>query len=122
MTAKEIKNAFPKGFKVFVSKTGLTVQVMHKLNDDWDYANGTVYKIAKKLGLEEVGSGTNLETNVRDWEFISKEVENAMHKDACATLKAMKVFFKKWTNTYCNSEKTYDVIEKMRSLVKSDEA
>lgn len=121
-TAKEIKSAFPKRFKVTISKTGLTVRVYHKLNGDWDSANDIVYKVAKKLGLDEVGAGTNCVTGVRDWEFIAKDVESAMHKEACSILKAMKAFFKKWAKTYCSSSKTYDVIEQMRTLVQSDEA
>ena len=121
-TSKEIKAAFPKGFKAEVSKTGLNVLVTHKINGDWDKANDIVSKIAKKLGLEEIGSGTNTLTYVRDWEFIVKETENAMYKEACNVLKTMKAFFKKWTNAYCDSAKTFNVVEQMRTFIQSDEA
>lgn len=67
----------PKGFKCWISKNGLTVQLAVDTTKvcDWDTANRLVYDLAKKLKLTEVGAGTNLQTGVRDWEFTVDAVE-----------------------------------------------
>lgn len=129
MTATEIKNRIkmilPKPFKVYVSKNGLTIQLDVDTNTvgGWDNANKLVYNMKKNLGikLDEVGAGTDMTTMVRDWEFINCEVENTMISDANTALDAMKRFFKKYGNAYCSSPKAYDIIEKMRALVETDE-
>ena len=118
-----ILKSLPKGFKCSVSKSGLIVQIWVDTNKvgGWDHANKLVYDLAKKLKLEEVGAGTNLDTMVRDWEFINPIVEKKMLSEAKSTLKVMKSFFKKYGNTYCSSSKCYDIIEEMRKLIATDE-
>lgn len=118
-----ILKSLPKGFKCCVSKTGLTIQIWVDINKvrSWDLANELVYELAKKLKLEEVGAGTNLDTMVRDWEFIDTAIEKNMLSEAKSTLKVMKNFFKKYGNSYCSSSKCYDIIEEMRNLVATDE-
>ena len=118
-----ILKSLPKGFKCSVSKTGVTVQIWVDTNKvgGWVKANRLVYALAKKLKLEEVGCGTNLETMVRDWEFTDTSVEKKMIAEAKAVYKAMKSFFKKYGNNYCNSNKCYGVIDQMRALVETDE-
>ena len=119
-----ITNALPKEFKCSVSKNGLTIQIWvdtKKVDGGWDGANRLVYKLAKKLKLEEVGAGTMMDTMVRDWEFIDTNVEKQMLSEAKNALNAMKTFFNKYGNQYCNSAKTYDIIEQMRDLVATDE-
>ena len=117
----EMKKFLPKDFKVIVSHNGLNVFIIHKVNNDIDKSERLVKKTAKKFKLEDVESGTDVRTMTRCWEFVSSEVENEMHKEAKAALQAMKAFFKKWGNSYCSSSKTYDVIDKMRALVETDE-
>ena len=119
-----ILKSLPKGFKCCVSKAGLTIQIWVDTNKvgGWEKANQLVYGLAKKLKLEEVGAGTNLDTMVRDWEFNNPIVEKKMLSEAKSTLKAMKSFFKKYGNSYCSSSKCYDIIEEMRNLIATDEA
>ena len=119
-----ILKSLPKGFKCSVSKTGITVQIWVDTNKvgGWDKANKLVYSLAKKLKLEEVGTGTNMSTMVRDWEFIDTTVEKKMVAEAKAVYKTMKSFFKKYGNTYCSSNDCYKVIDQMRELVATDEA
>ena len=129
MNATEIKNRIkmilPKPFKVHVTKTGLDIQIEVDINwvGGWNNANRLVQDMKKHLGvkLDEVGGGTDMSTMVCDWEFINCEVENVMISDANIALDAMKKFFKKYGNTYCSSPKAYDIIEKMRALVETDE-
>ena len=118
-----ILKSLPKGFKCCVSKTGLTIQIWVDTNKvcSWDRANELVYDLAKKLKLEEVGAGTNLDTMVRDWEFINPIVEKKMLSEAKDVLKTMKSFFKKYGNSYCVSGKCYGIIEEMRKLIATDE-
>ena len=118
-----ILKSLPKGFKCSVSKAGLIVQIWVDTNKvgGWKKANLLVYGLAKKLKLEEVGSGTNLDNMVRDWEFINPILEKKMLSEAKSTLKAMKSFFKKYGNSYCCSGKCYDIIEEMRKLIATDE-
>ena len=119
-----ITNALPKEFKCSVSKNGLTIQIWvdtKKVDGGWDGANRLVYKLAKKLKLEEVGAGTMMDTMVRDWEFINPAIEKELIDDAKDVLKAMKKFFSKYSNSYCQSTKAYDIIEQMRDLVATDE-
>ena len=44
-----------------------------------------------------------------------------MKTEAKDVLKAMKAFFSKWGNAYCGSADTYDIVEKMRDLIATDE-
>ena len=114
----------PKGFKCSVSKTGVTVQIWVDTNKvgGWDKANQLVYGLAKKLKLSEVGAGTDMSTMIRDWEFIDTTVEKKMIAEAKNVLKTMKSFFKKYGNSYCDSNMCYKVIDQMRALVETDEA
>lgn len=124
ITKQEILSKLPKGFKCSVSKAGLTIQIWvdtNKVDGGWTQANRIVYDLAKKLKLEEVGAGTDLTTMVRDWEFINSDVEKDMINESKNVLKAMKKFFNKYGNSYCASEKTYDIIEQMRTFVATDE-
>lgn len=114
--------SLPKGFKCSVSKTGVTVKIWVDTNKvGWDKANKLVYNLAKKLKLSEVGSGTDMTTGVRDWEFIDTSTEKKMVDEANAVYNVMKRFFAKYGNEYCDSEECYDVINKMRNLVATDE-
>ena len=124
ITKQEILSKLPKGFKCSVSKDGLTIQIWVDTNEvgGWTNANRLVYDLAKKLKLEEVGAGTDLTTMVRDWEFINPVVEKELITDAKDVLKAMKKFFGKYGNRYCQSSKAYDIIEQMRNLIATDEA
>ena len=117
-----ILKSLPKGFKCSVSKTGITVKIWVDTNKvDWVKANKLVYGLAKKLKLSEVGSGTDMTTGVRDWEFIDTSTEKKMVDEANSVYNAMKRFFTKYGNEYCDSEECYDVIDKMRNLVATDE-
>ena len=117
-----ILKSLPKGFKCSVSKTGITVKIWVDTNKvDWVKANKLVYDLAKKLKLSEVGSGTDMTTGVRDWEFIDTSTEKKMVDEANAVYKAMKSFFAKYGNAYCSSDDCYDVIDQMRKLVATDE-
>lgn len=120
----------PREFKVDESKTGLIINVYVDTNivGGWDKANKLVYalcdKIKKenKIELDEIGAGTDMSTMVRDWEFVNTEVAAQMTNEAKDVLKVMKVFFKRWGNSYCSVPETYDIIEKMRDLIETDEA
>ena len=117
-----ILNSLPKGFKCSVSKTGITVKIWVDTNKvDWVKANKLVYSLAKKLKLSEVGSGTDMTTSVRDWEFIDTSTEKKMVDEANSVYNAMKRFFAKYGNEYCDSNDCYDIIDKMRNLVATDE-
>lgn len=118
-----ILNSLPKGFKCSVSKAGVTIQIWVDTNKvgGWDKANRLVYGLAKKLKLSEVGAGTDMSTMVRDWEFTDTAVEKKMMLEAKAVYKAMKSFFIKYGNSYCNSNKCYGVIDQMRALIETDE-
>ena len=117
-----ILTSLPKGFKCSVSKTGVTVKIWVDTNKvGWDKANKLVYGLAKKLKLSEVGSGTDMATGVRDWEFIDTSTEKKMVDEANSVYNAMKHFFAKYGNEYCDSEECYDVIDQMRNLVATDE-
>ena len=112
----------PKGFKCSVSKTGVTVKIwVDTTKVGWDKANKLVYDLAKKLKLSEVGAGTDMATGVRDWEFIDTSTEKKMVDEANVVYNAMKRFFAKYGNEYCDSDECYDVIDKMRNLVATDE-
>ena len=119
-----ILKSLPKDFKCSVSKTGITIQIWVDTNKvgGYDKANKLVYALAKKLKLEEVGAGTDMTTMVRDWEFINTAVEKKMVAEAKDVLKTMKCFFAKYGNEYCDSTNCYDIIDKMRKLVETDEA
>ena len=117
-----ILKILPKGFKCSVSKTGITVKIWVDTNKvDWVKANKLVYGLAKKLKLSEVGSGTDMTTGVRDWEFIDTSTEKKMVDEANAVYNAMKRFFVKYGNEYYDSDECYDVIDKMLKLVVTDE-
>lgn len=117
-----ILKSLPKGFKCSVSKTGVTVKIWVDTNTvGWDKANKLVYDLAKKLKLSEVGSGTDMATGVRDWELIDTSTEKKMVDEANAVYNAMKRFFAKYGNEYCDSDECYDVIDKMRNLVSTGE-
>ena len=117
-----ILKSLPKGFKCSVSKTGVTVKILVDTNKvGWDKANKLVYDLAKKLKFSEVGSGTDMTTGVRDWEFINTSTEKKMVDEANTVYNAMKRFFAKYGNEYCDSEECYDVIDQMRNLVATDE-
>ena len=45
-----------------------------------------------------------------------------MVAEAKDVLKTMKCFFAKYGNEYCDSTNCYDIIDKMRKLVETDEA
>ena len=118
-----ILTSLPKGFKCSVSKTGVTVKIWVDTTKvgGGDKANKLVYGLAKKLKLSEVGSGTDMTTGVRDWEFIDTSAEKKMVDEANAVYNAMKRFFAKYGNEYCDSNDCYDIIDKMRNLVATDE-
>ena len=127
MVASSLKShilkSLPKGFKCSISKTGVTVKIWADTNKvgGWTKANKLVYSLAKKLKFIEIGSGTNMITGVRDWEFIDTSTEKKMIFEAKAVYNAMKNFFAKYGNEYCDSEECYDVINQMRELVATDE-
>ena len=117
-----ILKSLPKGFKCSVSKTGITVKIWVDTNKvDWVKANKLVYDLAKKLKLSEVGSGTDMTTGVRGWEFIDTSTEKKMVDEAKSVYNAMKCFFVKYGNEYYDSDECYDVIDKMLKLVATDE-
>ena len=119
-----ITNALPKEFKCSVSKNGLTIKIWvdtNKVDGGWTGANRLVYKLTKKLKLEEVCAGTMMDTMVRDWEFIDTNVEKQMLSEAKNALNVIKTFFNKYRNQYYSSAKTYDIIEQMRDLIATDE-
>ena len=107
-----------------MSKSGITVKIWVDINKagGLDKANKLVYGLAKKLKLEEVGAGTDLTIMVRDWEFIDTTVEKKMVAEAKSAYKTMKSFFAKYGNEYYNSNNCYNIIDKMRKLVETDEA
>lgn len=113
----------PKGFHCKISKTGLTVNIWVDVNKvgGWDKANRLVYSLAEQLKLEEISSGTDLITNVRGWDFINTTVEKQMAAEAKDILKTMRSFFKKYGNSYCDSNKCYKVIDQMHTLVADNE-
>lgn len=119
----KILSGLPKGFHCYVSKLGMTVQIWVDITKvgDCNKANKLVHSIAKKFKLSEVGSGTDMDTMVRDWELIDTTVEKKMVNDAKDVLKTMKSFFNKYGNTYCSSNKCYSIIDKMRVLIATDE-
>ena len=119
-----ILKSLPKDFKCSVSKTGITIQIWVDTNKvgGYDKANKLVYALAKTLKLEEVGAGTAMTTMVRDWEFIDTTVEKKMVAEAKSAYKTMKSFFAKYGNEYYNSNNCYNIIDKMRKLVETDEA
>ena len=123
-----IKTMLPKAFTANVSKNGLNVVLHVDLGKVSGIHNAEsivkqMVKGLKKQGikLDFIESGTDLHTNIRDWEFINLNAENEMLYDANEALEAMKKFFKKYGNAYCESPKTYSIIEKMRALVETDE-
>ena len=117
-----ILNSLPKGFKCSVSKTGVTVKIWADKNKvGWVKANRLVYDFAKKLKLVEVDSGTDMTTGIRDWEFIDTSAEKKMVDEANSVYNVMKHFFAKYGNEYCDSNDCYDIIDKMRNLVATDE-
>lgn len=123
-----IKTMLPKAFTANVSKNGLNVVLHVNLDkvDGIDNARLVVNKIVKGLRqqgikLSFVETGIDSYTGICDWEFINLNAENEMLYDANEALEAMKKFFKKYGNAYCDSTKTYGVIEKMRALVETDE-
>lgn len=120
----QILKSLPKDFKCSVSKSGITVKIWVDINKagGLDKANKLVYGLAKKLKLEEVGAGTDLTIMVRDWEFIDTTVEKKMVAEAKSAYKTMKSFFAKYGNEYYNSNNCYNIIDKMRKLVETDEA
>lgn len=126
---KIIKKMLPKDFNVDVSKTGLNVVLHVELAKvfEIDNAEALVKKMVKELKqqyevkLDFVDSGTDVHYGTRDWEFINVEAEKTMVAEAKDALNAMKKFFSKYGNAYCDSSKAYDVIEHMRALVETDE-
>ena len=117
-----ILKSLPKSFKCSVSKTGVTVKIWADKNKvGWVKANRLVYDFAKKLKLVEVDSGTDMTTGIRDWEFIDTSAEKKMVDEANSVYNVMKRFFAKYGNEYCDSNDCYDIIDKMRNLVATDE-
>lgn len=117
-----IKADLPKCFNVSVSKNELTVWVSVQGKDiAWDEAHKIMRKVAKKNKLEEVHSGTFVQSGDMDWEFVNKVVEKRMTEDADTLLKCCKTFFKNWGNAYANSDKAYDKVEKIRAMFETDE-
>ena len=74
-----LKADLPKCFNVSASKTGLTVWVSVQGKDiAWDEAHKIMRKVAKKNKLEEVHSGTLVQSGDMDWEFVNKVVEKEL--------------------------------------------
>lgn len=130
---KTIKKMLSKDFTVNVSKTGLNVVLHVELAKVFgiDNAEALVKKMVKELKqqyevkLEFDASGSDLLYGTRDWEFVwefvNAEAKKTMVAEAKDALNAMKKFFNKYGNAYCDSSKAYDVIEHMRALVETDE-
>ena len=124
---EEMKNKilanFPKGFHCAVSKNCITVWIWVDINKvgGWDNANRLVYGLAKKLKLDEVSAGTDVNNMVRDWEFTNRIAEKQMVAEAKDVLNTMKSFFSKYGNAYCASSKCYSIIDKMRNIIATDE-
>lgn len=126
---KIIKKMLPKDFIVNVSKTGLNVVLHVELDKVFGIGNADalVKKMMKELKqqyevkLDFVESGIDAYYGTRDWEFVNVEAEKTMVAEAKDALNAMKKFFSKYGNAYCDSSKAYDVIEHMRALVETDE-
>lgn len=118
----KLKKLLPKGYRISTSKTGLSLYVSHKLkaNEFIEDADAHVEKAAKKLNLDEVGRGCGF--GERDWHLIDCDVEKTLVADAKKLHANMKAFFKKWSNSYCESCIAYDYIEKMRVVIETDEA
>lgn len=127
LTKQMILAELPANYTVSVSHTGLIVTINHILDNDLDVDNAldvadkAVHSMARKFKLRWIDSGTDFYTNMRDWTFISKPLEKDMLAESKDLLKCMKAFFKKWGNTYCESTKTYEVIDTMRAMIASDE-
>ena len=95
-----IKTMLPKAFTANVSKNGLNVVLHVDLGkvDGMYNAESIVKRMVKGLKkqgikLDFIESGTDLHTNIRDWEFINLNAENEMLYDANEALEAMKKFF-----------------------------
>ena len=116
----ELKKLLP-GYNISASKNGLSIYVSRKVADinDWTEANAAVRKAAKRFHLDEIGAGTGF--GCRDWHFADLAVEKQMTADAKQLHCSMKAFFKKWGNAYCDVMSAYDVIEKMRNMLETDE-
>lgn len=117
---QQILANLPKGFKCNISKSGLHIY-LYKDNGFTEENELAVKKLCKKFKFDEVGAGTNLLTGVRDWDLIVLSVEQTMKTEAKDVLKAMKSFFNRWGNAYCESSGTYDIVEQMRNLIATDE-
>lgn len=116
----ELRKLLP-GYNISASKNGLSIYVSRRVAsiNDWTEANATIRKAVKRLHLDEVGAGTGF--GYRDWHFADLDVEKQMTADVKQLYAAMKAFFKKWGNAYCDVEAAYDVIEKMRNMLETDE-
>lgn len=124
---RRIKEFLPsKFFKVHFSKDCLVVFINGKLS----MVGGVkalarcVEKMKKALKVQGIAlkhDCFSYDDNGASWEFININAENEMLFDANQALDAMKAFFKKYGNRYCASTKVYSIIEKMRSLVETDE-
>lgn len=123
-TMKEaLIKALPDNFTVETSKTGLTVRLFYVGPLGLVGAGNIVKKVAKKFKLRLVGDGQNLNTGLCDWEYIDTNIEALITDDAKAIHKALKDFFEKWNgNEYVDSKKAYEWIDKIRSMVETDEA
>lgn len=113
---KQILANLPKGFKCDISKSGLHIY-LYKDNGFTKENEVAVKKLCKKFNFDEVGAGTNLLTDVRDWDLVNLKIENEMKTEAKDVLKTMKSFFSKWGNAYCGSVDTCDIVDKMREFV-----
>lgn len=115
-----LKKLLP-GYQISASKNGLSIFISCKVDDidDWTKANAVVRKAVKSLHLDEVGAGTGF--GHRDWHFADLDVEKEMTADVKQLHSAMKAFFKKWGNAYCDVKAAYDIIEKMRNMLEPDE-
>lgn len=116
----ELRKLLP-GYNISASKNGLSIYVSRRVVsiNDWTKANAAVRKAAKRFHLDEVGAGTGF--GYRDWHFADLDVEKQMTADAKQIHSAMKAFFKKWGNAYCDVVAAYDVIEKTRDMLETDE-